>query len=212
MTNAQIVNAFNQNVQVGIEGASIERGLKSSKIALDYASISGTYNYGFLRNDAFLAVIFLSDEEDHSSEDVNTFVNYFINFKGGSDFTNVYAIIDDQNYGCTGNPLGGNPETLGERYMQVAEETGGFTRSICTTNFASSLLNISKGILTLINSFKLAHTPIQSSIVVRVNGVEIQKDYNTGFIYDDSVKAIVFMGSYVPSEGASISVNYDYYN
>ena len=100
------------------------------------------------------------------------------------------------------------------------------------------LKSISKHQLTLANDSKIAlfnfkGTGYQAGFGIDIPFEKACFDYNCGIqveylvrkawatdidiklseiIYDDSVKAIVFMGSYVPSEGASISVNYDYYN
>lgn len=212
MTDAQIVAAFINNVKVGVTGVSAERGLKTAKVALQYAKISGSVNFGFLRDNAYLAIVFVSDEDDSSIEDTLDFINFFKTVKGASNLTKVYSIVDDINYGCTGEIASKNAVTLGERYMSVSEELGGFTKSICTTNFASSLDKIGEGILKLVNSFELSEVPLQETLQVRVNGSSIPNDIDSGFIYDHASKSVVFIGSYVPVEGATVTVTYDYYD
>lgn len=61
---ADFLEAFKRIAMVGIDGSAFEHGLLSAKMAIQ-KSISGV-NAGFLRNDANLQVIVLSDEEDDS--------------------------------------------------------------------------------------------------------------------------------------------------
>jgi hypothetical protein len=59
---SNFVEQFKRVAKVGIEGSSMEHGLSAAKMAIE-KSLSGV-NQGFLRNDAFLSVVVLSDEED----------------------------------------------------------------------------------------------------------------------------------------------------
>jgi hypothetical protein len=47
---------------VGINGCGYERGLAPMRVALD--NLAGSYNQGFLRKDATLAVVIITDEDD----------------------------------------------------------------------------------------------------------------------------------------------------
>ena len=60
------VNKFASRVQVGVEGSDKEKGLSASIAALSEPLISGA-NEGFLRPDAHLSVIYVSDEERKTS-------------------------------------------------------------------------------------------------------------------------------------------------
>lgn len=59
------VVSFNKNASVGIQGSGDEKGLLAAMLALSPPLIDG-YNAGFLRDDAALFVIIVSDEEDSS--------------------------------------------------------------------------------------------------------------------------------------------------
>ncbi len=61
---ADFLEAFKRIAMLGTDGSAFEHGLLSAKMAIQ-KSISGV-NAGFLRNDANLQVIVLSDEEDDS--------------------------------------------------------------------------------------------------------------------------------------------------
>lgn len=59
-------SAFKRIARAGIDGSSFEHGLQAAKMAVQKAQ-SGV-NGGFLRQDSFLSVIVLSDEEDQGVE------------------------------------------------------------------------------------------------------------------------------------------------
>ncbi len=56
---------FSCNATAGTKGTGFEMGLEAVKTSLDL-NLRQTYNAGFLRDDAFLAVFFLTDENDCS--------------------------------------------------------------------------------------------------------------------------------------------------
>ncbi len=62
---AAAVDAFRLLVQVGVDGSPEEKGLLAATLALS-EPLRSTRNAGFLRPDAALSVIFVSDEEDSS--------------------------------------------------------------------------------------------------------------------------------------------------
>jgi hypothetical protein len=70
--NAQI-EAFQENVRVGSCGAGEETGLEAMKVALE-ATGPGECNEGFLRGEANLVVIIVSDEEDAGDVPVDQYV------------------------------------------------------------------------------------------------------------------------------------------
>jgi hypothetical protein len=57
--------AFDKLVRVGTEGSPEEKGLHAAMLALSEPLVSG-WNAGFLRPDADLSIVFVSDEEDSS--------------------------------------------------------------------------------------------------------------------------------------------------
>lgn len=62
---AEAENVFRDTVQVGVDGTPIERGLLSVQLALSEPMRSGV-NAGFLRDDAALYIIAISEEDDSS--------------------------------------------------------------------------------------------------------------------------------------------------
>jgi outer membrane biosynthesis protein TonB len=60
---SSVVSAFKSMAMVGTNGSSLEQGLSAAKYAV-MNSLPGKFNAGFLRTDARLSLIVLSDEED----------------------------------------------------------------------------------------------------------------------------------------------------
>ena len=65
-----LADAFRCNAALGIQGCGFEQQLESMRRALDG---SNGANVGFLRDDAFLAVVFITDEDDCSTDDAQMF-------------------------------------------------------------------------------------------------------------------------------------------
>ena len=131
---------FAELVQVGTEGAGIEQGLLAGLSALRPPMSDGP-NDGFLRDDALLTIIFVSDEEDFSIGPVNSYINAFREVKGqrARDAFNASALIgidpetgDPASCGGAGQGVGADP---GFRYHDVAKQTGGVVGSICEDEF-----------------------------------------------------------------------------
>jgi hypothetical protein len=187
--NAFIANYMNM-IQVGINGSGLEKGLYTSKTFFE------NYASNWLREDAYLAVIYVSDEEDQSADTTASYVNYLQGLKANANKVKAHVIVDvngSQNNGMT---------TGGERYKAVANATGGTIHEI-TSNFGTALDNISEQIVSLSQSFTLSQQPVDGSIQVFVDGVE-----SFDWTYDAQLNAITFDSNSVPDSGADIQVRY----
>jgi hypothetical protein len=79
----QQVSKFQANVAVGSCGSGIETGLSAMQSAIQQANQGGC-NQGFLRPDANLVIIVLSDEDDTDATPVDQYVNNLIGMKPAS--------------------------------------------------------------------------------------------------------------------------------
>ncbi len=208
---------FAQNVNVGTTGSGDERAFSSFKAAL-----TSSLNVGFHRATAFLSVIIISDEEDFSHNDINlnesytqptlhsvasykTFLEGFTSGLGTTDFNvSTISVLDDA---CRIS-LGAGRK-IGLRYMQLADATGGSKNSLCNT-FDTILNNISTQIGNQIRAqFFLTRTPILSSIRVIVEGILIPEGSVNGWTYDSVTNSVSVHGTYIPSAGANVIINFD---
>ena len=72
---------FEEMVVVGTTGSGIEMGLEAAKLALSEPLLSGE-NSGFLRSEANLSLIFISDEDDFSPQSTASYQRFFTELKG----------------------------------------------------------------------------------------------------------------------------------
>lgn len=187
--NAFITNYMNM-IQVGINGSGSERGLYTSKVFFE------NYANTWLREDAYLAVIYVSDEEDQSPEASAAYVSYLQGLKTNANKVKAHVIVDINATQMNGGTSGST------RYKAVANATGGSINEI-TSNFGDALDDIAEQIVTLSQSFTLSRNPVESSIQVFVNNSE-----NFDWTYDANLNAIAFDNNHIPASGAAIQVRY----
>lgn len=185
------INNFTKWVKVGTAGSGIEQGLKTASSFLD------RYAASYLRDDAYLAIVFLSDEEDQSGKAVADFTARFQSAKRSKGMVKAYSIVT-QNLQSTKQW-----ETLGKRYNEVSKATGG-TISDISEDFSATLKDIGGNIVNLIDRFALAESPYLNNISVFVNNVKMEAGWN----FDINSHSLKFNVNAIPAEGAKIEVHY----
>ncbi len=196
---------FQRNTAIGTGGSSNECGLEAAYLALTDPNLSNQ-NAGFLRQDAALAVIVVSDEEDFSSRQVSFYENFFRNLKG---FQNQSQF----SFSSIVTPAGGcvSGASAGLRYIQVSQATGGVIESICTVNWGNTLSNIGLNTFGLRSRFNLTAQPVPSTIAVTVNGQatpSITAGGVTQWRYDGTNNSVNFQTGYVPQANSNIEITY----
>jgi len=151
---------FRSRALVGTEGASREEGFRAAELAVETArSIGG--GDSFLREKAYLYLIFVSDEDDESRDEVRYFERRFRSLKGkGDEKTVIVSAIAGPNL----SPLPdecldeeGNPRVRqGARYEKMAALTGGTIGNICQADWAQTLEELAYTGLGLRKRFQLS--------------------------------------------------------
>jgi hypothetical protein len=203
---------FSDMVQVGTCGAGYEMGLETAAMALTPPlSDAGGANEGFLRSDAYLSIIFVSDEEDSSPLTTSGYVNTFRSIKGNRsrDIFNASALVVTNAEDCTEEQLNAGA-TRSDRYADVATQTDGVVGSICSGDFATIVTELSLATSRLTDTFYLSESPEVATIVVGIDGEELPCE-DGAWSYDkvDSRPAIVFDRSQLPPPGSQITASYD---
>lgn len=195
--------------------ANDERPLQSMQ-----AFLSSTEGTSFVRPDAFLAVILISDEPDGSRDDLNpsltfdqssgtghlssVYTDYLNTLKGSSAQYAVYSIIKTD--GSNG---------LAE---QVATNSGGSVINIdgSTEDYRDNLESIKNQILEDSSTYPLSVEPKPESLqvtIVKTNGQEISVPASVngsgGFVYLPALQAIQFIPPILPGQGDSLSITMD---
>ena len=221
---------FSDTVDVGTNGAGDELGLEAARRALSDPLIfdtaapcagdadciepdqcvmgfCGGHNRGFLREDAALEIIFVSDEDDHSQGTLNFYVDFFKNIKGFRNEARFHAsaIVGANNgraQACMGN---GGDAAPGHRYVEVADRTNGRVLSICDDNFGPNLRDLGNQAFGLQSEFFLSRPAVRQSVEVRVDG----QPQNAGWFYDEESNSVVFEEGSVPQPMQTIQVDYE---
>jgi Abnormal spindle-like microcephaly-assoc'd, ASPM-SPD-2-Hydin len=158
-------------------------------------------NAGFLRDDARLALLAVSDADDDNDvinpPPVSEMVGKLSQVKKGAVDLISFA-------GIVGLHMCSNVEQVGTRYQEIARQLNGKLYDICDLNNFGAMLDDALGTLLLpLTSFPLSTRPLPSSIAVTVNGAPV-----TSFRYDPTSNRIVFPQDSIPPPGSHIAATY----
>jgi hypothetical protein len=201
--------AFSNIVNVGVTGSGFEMGLEAAYLALTEPLVS-TANAGFLRDEATLSLIFVSDEEDASPLPVNDYINAFRDIKGqrSRDVFNASSLVVQQEVNCDAY------STRGDRYIDVAEQTNGVLGDICSDDFASIVTDLSLNTSRLRDTFFLSREPDASSLELTLNNESVPCDDGSWTFarvedeYGELQPAIVFERTQMPPSDSQLAVRY----
>jgi len=226
-TTSNLESKFTTYSNVGINGSGYEHGLTAAKMAIE-KSLAGQ-NENFVRKDAFLAVIVVSDEEDDGiglgMADAYSGQNYIqaglTNYRYTTDdfIRDIHAAKGIGKFSVsaiTGTRLAdgsmctsahSKPLEEGSQYIQAAQGTGGIVQSICDTNWSASLSAIGQDIAAQSSQLVLNQKPYSSAINVLVNSAP-----STHWTYNPTNNAIKFDIGFIPKIGEKIEIQYEIAN
>lgn len=255
--------AFRQTIAVGTGGGAIEKGLLAAHLAL-VDPMRSTTNAGFLRDDAALYAIFVSDEGDASCNPlvsepagsdltscnfspycrcgdeasltygaIDYYVRFFKGLKGygNAGLVSTAAIVATSQdtfslgsytfSGCNGS---GGTAFYAPRYVELAQQTGGITTSICESDFSSALSKLGFAVSGQRTEFSLSRRPVrpdlvplavylQTDLADPASKQEVPNSATDGWTYVECengqfVNAIRFAGTWVPPPSSRIEVTY----
>lgn len=188
----QFKDDFKNLIQVGISGSGNEKGLAASEGFME------KYSTSFIRPNAYLAVVVVSDEEDQSPKAVADYTDYLKTFKTSAGLVKVYSVVDVNN---TNVGVGGIT-TGSERYKEASIRTAGLIANI-RDDFYNVLTKMGESIINLLDSFALGNEPVDGTLRVYVDNVE-----TTSFTYDAATFSIKFNQGSLPPVGSEIKVTY----
>lgn len=211
-TYADRIDAFECLFRVGIEGSPNEAGMAAAMRALQRAQspIQDPVlnpNAGFLRDDASLAIVMLTDEDDNSIEPDALFEAYFKSIKGpgGESQVKVHAIATPVDEPCVTDMRFGTP---GYRYKGITEAMGGRFFNICLEDWQPILRNLGLDVFTLLTQWSLSQAASPGSVTVTVDGVPIPPSADNGYVYNAGTNVVEFRGAAVPQPGQEVSFSY----
>ena len=157
-------------------------------------------NAGFLRQNALLHIILVSDEPEQSSGAWSDYVDQIITKKGNPSNVKISAIAGDYPGGCNGNSKSADE---GSGYWEAVNATGGIFMSFCSDWTSPQNLQMLAEASVILDSYPLDNQAVENSIEVFVNGNPV----TSGWHYDAGLNAVVF-DSNPPEEGDHIRITY----
>ena len=212
-THSNPKQLFLDMVSQGANGSADERGLQAAKAALSEPLVSG-YNAGFLREDAALAAIVVTDEDDYSNVSSTDFTNWFKGLKSDPSKVSFSAVCGGRD-GCSDwtswNSTGPITAIGARKYVEVVDNTNGALQAICSSDFAKVLSYLSLNAAGMTDTFELTEEPSNiAQMVVEVDGVAVTYSGINGYTYSVQDNAIVFHGTEIPGPGTRVTVSYPY--
>lgn len=216
------VSAFQERAIVGTQGSDKEKGLEAVSYALSpLMTLPGSPNEGFLRDEASLLIVFVSDEEDCSDDgalegrlaedcylerqlltNVQQIVRDYWDIKGGDrDRVQVGAIVGLDNGAC-------EDAYPGRRYMDAAALTGGLIGDICSGDWSTILADLGLTAVGIKTKFRTSYQAKPDTLVVEVDEEEVPQDEFNGWTYDESTWYISFHGDAIPERGQQVVARY----
>jgi hypothetical protein len=172
-------------------------------------------NVGFLRTDAVLAVVIVSDAGDQSPLAANIYETQLRNIKGAQK-PSLLSYNDIGPFNMPTATCAYDDFTDVTKNTYLVTHLNGVKDEICTGDWAQTLETIGKTAFGFRTQFYLTGEPDLSNghdITVRINGHVVgQVDPITQapvWSYDPLTNAIVFEPLFVPEPGKPLTVTYD---
>lgn len=185
---AQFIQNFQNWIRVGTGGSGTEMGLYGSQRFFERYS-------SWARSNAYLAVVYVSDEQDQSNGTVQSYVDALRALKSNAGYIKPYSIV------TTENP--GSQESLGTRYVELTNGMNGVVADIHQP-FYDTLRDFGGSILNLLDSFPLSSAPIDNQIRITLNGQEL----TSGWTYDAQNRVVRFDPTQIPDAGSIVIAYY----
>lgn len=215
---------FNAMAMPGIYGSGTEKGRDAVHYSLNYYQGTDALgqpddsNVGFVRSDAALHVVLVSDEDDFSTEITpDDFKSELVAMQTAGKTVQFHSIVGFEGDSCSYDP--------GTAYMDVSAVVGGQIYSICAPNWDTMLESIGLSASGLDREFVLSKIPMEETIEVEVNYEDPIGSGNIETYYPDvgdnehseieyrsETNSLWFLNSEdIPPFGAEIHVEYQTY-
>jgi hypothetical protein len=219
---------FIRQTQLGACGGEAAFGATMNALAPN--QLAGT-NAGFLRTDANLAIVALSDEPEQTEGSggglfgcdppvftggclpVNSYVNFLLGLKGGDPSKVTFSGIVAPRTSALLNVFGGCDIALpAPRYHSAISLTGGVFGNLCQVDLDPFLTHLSLVVAGVSSTFNLSLAPESTApgdLIVEVGGVQISRGAPDGYLYDPATNSIELLGDAVPEPGQVVTISYE---
>ncbi|MDP1823720.1 MAG: hypothetical protein Q8L48_10770 [Archangium sp.] len=215
-TTPNLASEFTSIVVVPLAGGT-ESCMEPATRALTAPYITDpARNAGFLRQEAVLAIVCVTDARDQAPQAPAFYLNQLINIKGAQrsgqfTYNVVGPFLPSSPSGCIYDDANDG------RHEFMVSQTNGVKEEICTPNWAVALENIGKNAFGYRTNFFLTSRPdlaAPTGIQVSIDGMPIPAiDPDPNLMsriweYDATNNSINFEPLYVPEPGKTLTVTY----
>ncbi len=178
-----------KRLKVGTSGSTYEVFLDPVQAAFSQTLLKGP-NAGFLRSDAYLAIIFLTDAEDLSDATPEDVFKDLTALKSGEQRRVLsYGAIIPSNSTTNCSRDGNYPVKL-EKFINLA---GGSYFDLCDQEFGKHLVAIARNVVNRIGGeILLAQRPKVETILVTFGSQTIPNHPKRGWVYSERTNSIFF--------------------
>lgn len=212
---------FNEMIAQGTLGAGIEMGLEAARLSLMEPYYTDQ-NGAWLRDDASLAVLVVSDENDLSPFNVDFYENFFLETKGPQayredgwfTFNAVVGTNPTESHIDISCDSDNGVAYWGQRYMELASRRNGVIESICEEDFSPVVENLGLGISGLESRFTLSLRPILDTLVVKLyedqdeSSLVRELEEGVDFTYEPDGNYLYFSEAQVPPPRYYVTAEY----
>jgi hypothetical protein len=163
--------------------------------------VNNEYAQTWLRYDAALLVVFVSDEEEQSDAHfptVDGFISWYQGLRGGSVFLSSIVNLDPSESLCNTNAYNN-----GERYIEATNRFAGQIVDVCSEDWSAGVVDAASR-LEPYEYLQLTHEPIEESIRVFINGA-----LNYDWYYSSTDNTIYF--TVIPGGNDLVEIGYRYF-
>ena len=170
-----------------------EKGFDAAKNYI----MTDAYAQTWMRHDASLLVVFVSDEEEQSAMTVNDFIMWYENIRNGVYMASIVN-VDTADSICTHAPYS---NMIGARYMEATDYFSGNVIDICEDDWGTAVEEATNEIEPYEN-YRLTHIPYTDTIVVFADG-SMYNDWR----FDETDNKVYF--DILPAEGVHVEIGYE---
>jgi hypothetical protein len=182
------------NFLVGTNGDGIEASFDPIVAALSPPTVTA-WNVGFLRQEASLVVIFITDAEDQSKRtDATGLYKFLLGLKqGDANKVLAYGVLvpTKSTINCRRDENNTTPLRI-EKFLSMVSNHRNNVMNLCDPDYGTRLANMAKDIIDKVgNIIYLSRAPDFNSIRVSYGNFDLPQDYHKGWSFDPKKNAII---------------------
>jgi hypothetical protein len=172
MSDADAQTTLGATLQRTETGSGSEQGIYVTYRAIERSLAASGGNVNFIRPDAQLATLVISDEDESANtakNDPQGLLNFISStYKGQKAFSFHSIITRPGDTACKNT----NGYSYGYRYEQISKLTGGVIGDVCAADYAAQVQGIAEGVRKTLKTITLSCTPV----VDAMRSVTVLKD------------------------------------